>query len=158
MYFSGSFMLLPADQIAAGMSTRSPLPRRLDRPPSGAAASPAAAASKALEARWINGCGDDYFSNMGDAWACYNYLNGLGTTDCGVPEGQWVIQMCQIGNAHVYGQKAENRHVSSYCRDVAIGLRWVLENCGHNGNQEVSGQAVAWGNGDLLVSITTRDV
>ncbi|KAJ3496959.1 hypothetical protein NLG97_g2266 [Lecanicillium saksenae] len=102
-------------------------------------------------------CGPDCcFSNMTDAWNCYWYLMRLGTTLCGVPDGRDNMQMCSIGNAHVFGSVLGQRGSSSYCSDAATGLRWVLENCGHNGDQEVAGSAVAGGNGDLLMSVNTQ--
>ncbi|KAJ3474536.1 hypothetical protein NLG97_g9800 [Lecanicillium saksenae] len=84
-------------------------------------------------------------------------LHTSGWTGCGVPAGTDNIVMCHIGNAIVKGIADHQRGTSSYCRDVATGLRWILENCGHNNNQEVAGGAVAWGNGDLLVDISDRE-
>ncbi|KAJ3489370.1 hypothetical protein NLG97_g6011 [Lecanicillium saksenae] len=75
-------------------------------------------------ARWFgNGCGSSKFSNMADAWKGWDYLDGLGETNCGVPDGRDSMQICLIGNAHVVGVVKKQRGSSSYCRDVVISLR-----------------------------------
>lgn len=47
-------------------------------------------------------CGTNYGS-VGNAIACYNYLNSLGERQCGVPDSQRSIVMCTAGDIRVEG-------------------------------------------------------
>lgn len=54
-------------------------------------------------------CGPDEqaYTDVNDIIACYNYLNGLGTTQCSTPPGgsqQW----CVLGSAQVTGSNTGN--------------------------------------------------
>ncbi|KAJ6255956.1 hypothetical protein Dda_9247 [Drechslerella dactyloides] len=84
----------------------------------------------------------------GDARACFNYLLKLDRTDCQV---SGVIRMCVVGKCQWYGRSFGKGFASSWCRDVAHGGNWVLNNCNRNGR--VSGSNAAGGNGNLVVDI-----
>ncbi|KAJ3507215.1 hypothetical protein NLJ89_g6434 [Agrocybe chaxingu] len=101
-----------------------------------------------LSKRFTDFCQTTDLVNRDNAIACYNYLNALGTTACGVDTN---IDFCVAGDAHIGGSSIVGRHVSSYCRDVATGALWIINNC--NINNRVEGAATAYGNGDLIVSI-----
>ena len=90
--------------------------------------------------------------------ACYNYLNALGTTRCEAPRGG--VVMCQAGNhgftSYVSGSADETDTAASYCRDVATGVAFGLNNCvwcpGGWGDCVLQSEAAAYGNGDLAVA------
>ncbi|EAU84143.1 hypothetical protein CC1G_08684 [Coprinopsis cinerea okayama7 len=108
-----------------------------------------------LTKRYTPTCGSTNRASHADAVACYNYLNGLGTTSCVVPNnagGAGNINFCKIGSAYWTGScLAGTCPGSSYCRDVARGGLWVLNNCNVGG--QVRGSNAAWGNGNLIVGI-----
>ncbi|KAF1359159.1 hypothetical protein EJ07DRAFT_91482, partial [Lizonia empirigonia] len=76
-------------------------------------------------------CGpsDSAYTNVNGLIACYNYLNNLDTTNCGVPGSAQVIEFCRSGDAHATGQSITGNAESSYCRDVASGLLWTINSC-----------------------------
>ncbi|KAJ6785765.1 hypothetical protein PWT90_06610 [Aphanocladium album] len=108
--------------------------------------------ARSLDKRWTNTCAisNAAYTNVDDLWGCYNYLNSLGTTRCGINEGQENIRMCEHGDAHVSGSNPTRRAVSSYCSDVATAVRWVIDNCARGNTR--AGDAAAWGNGDLIIT------
>ncbi|CAA7266214.1 unnamed protein product [Cyclocybe aegerita] len=101
-----------------------------------------------LSKRFDDFCQNTNLVNRDNAIACYNYLNALGTTACGVDTN---IDFCVAGDAHIGGSNIAGGHASSYCRDVATGALWIINNC--NINNRVEGAAAAYGNGNLIVSI-----
>ncbi|CAA7266216.1 unnamed protein product [Cyclocybe aegerita] len=89
-----------------------------------------------LSKRFTDFCQTSDLVNRDNAIACYNYLNALGTTACGVDTN---IDFCVAGDAHIGGSSIVGRHVSSYCRDVATGALWIINNC--NINNRVEGKS-----------------
>jgi len=77
------------------------------------------------------GCGpsDAAYAPVNDIIACFHYLDALGTTACGVPANYGVIQMCRAGQGQILGQSVTGNAESSYCRDVASGILWVINSC-----------------------------
>ena len=49
--------------------------------------------------------------NRDNAIACYNYLNALGTQDCGVDTN---IVFCRAGDAYIGGSAIAGSHTGSY--------------------------------------------
>ncbi|KAF3908781.1 hypothetical protein ABW21_db0204781 [Orbilia brochopaga] len=86
--------------------------------------------------------------NTNDATACFNYLKNLNERRC---EVSGVIRMCVVGRCQWYGRSFGKGFSSSFCRDVAWGGKWVLDNCNRGGR--VSGSNAAGGNGNLVVDI-----
>ncbi|KAF2023234.1 hypothetical protein EK21DRAFT_95076 [Setomelanomma holmii] len=101
-------------------------------------------------------CGpsDGAYTNVNGIIACYNYLRNLGTTNCGVKgPGAPVTEFCRSGDAHATGQSITGNDESSYCRDVAAGLLWVINSCTRP-QQDCAGFNAASGNGNLVVGGT----
>ncbi|KAI0800119.1 cytochrome P450 [Fomes fomentarius] len=93
--------------------------------------------------------------NVGGAVDCNNFLLGLGTTACTVSRGGTI--MCHSGRTIVKGFGVGNDNTaSSYCRDVATAVAWVLNNCpACPGNDcDIAGYQYAGGNGNLLVKVS----
>ncbi|KAI0767191.1 hypothetical protein C8Q74DRAFT_1317970 [Fomes fomentarius] len=93
--------------------------------------------------------------NVGGAVDCNNYLLGLGTKACTVPRSGTV--MCHSGRTIVKGfAVGDDDTASSYCRDVATAVAWVLDNCpACPGNDcDVAGYQYAGGNGNLFVKVS----
>ncbi|KAK6330406.1 hypothetical protein TWF696_003503 [Orbilia brochopaga] len=86
--------------------------------------------------------------NANDAAACFNYLRNLNERRC---EVSGVIRMCVVGRCQWYGRSFGKGFASSFCRDVAWGGKWVLDNCNRGGR--ISGSNAAGGNGNLVVDI-----
>ncbi|KAF3040206.1 hypothetical protein E8E11_003157 [Didymella keratinophila] len=91
-------------------------------------------------------CGSNYGS-VGNAIACYNYLNSLGERQCAVPDSQRSIIMCTAGDIHVEGYGIGR---SSWCKHVAQAVLWVIDHCTRPA-QDTAGYAPAYGNGDLII-------
>jgi len=95
-----------------------------------------------------------------NANACAVYLNNLGTTNCGAPRDG--VTMC-IGSgaagelaAHIIGYNVgPGNTASSWCRDVSTAVTWVLQHCNFCGNGYcgVEGEAKAYGNGNLEITV-----
>lgn len=114
---------------------------------------PTAAGVKTEAALFTLECGpeDAAYTNVNGLIACFNYLNALGTTSCGVPGyGNPVIQMCYSGDAQVIGQSITGDDESSYCRDVATAVLDVINGCTRP-DQSCAGFDAAYGNGDLII-------
>ncbi|KAL2143329.1 hypothetical protein VTI28DRAFT_10572 [Corynascus sepedonium] len=102
-----------------------------------------------LGQRFEGFCGpdDSAYTNVHDLIACFNYLRSLGITSCVAVED---TAMCTAGDTTVYGSALRGTAVS-YCRDVALGLLWVIDHCTRP-DQSCAGAQAANGNGDLIVS------
>jgi hypothetical protein len=93
------------------------------------------------------------------AYGCYNYLFSLGQTSC--QAGTSWVYMCRLTNGDdvgaISGKAIDASSAASYCRDVAVGSNWVIENCqvGSNTGVYVSGTNAANGNGNLLVALSS---
>ncbi|KAF7137034.1 hypothetical protein CNMCM5793_006838 [Aspergillus hiratsukae] len=100
-------------------------------------------------------CQPRYFvpAPIAQARSCRNYLKKLGTKPCKVtgPGNPTTAQtvFCRAGVTQIYGHAAPG--TSSYCKHVAIGATWTIDNCAKNGR--VAGLAAAYGNGDLQVAV-----
>lgn len=80
---------------------------------------------------WLdNGwCADDRLGGSCDeVQACANYLKNKGETWCevGPPRSS---RFCKANGIQIYGVTETGRNEKSYCRDVAAGLQWVIDNC-----------------------------
>ncbi|KDR73885.1 hypothetical protein GALMADRAFT_71211 [Galerina marginata CBS 339.88] len=103
-----------------------------------------------MRKRWNNECQTWGLTSYINAVACYNYLNSLGSQDCGVDTN---IIFCAVGSTYIGGSNVGGiPHTSSACVDVATGALWILNNCNIAGAL-VQGDAAAYGNGNLVVSI-----
>ncbi|KAJ8112837.1 hypothetical protein OPT61_g4892 [Boeremia exigua] len=91
-------------------------------------------------------CGSNYGS-VGNAIACYHYLNNLGETQCGVPDSRRSIIMCTAGDVRIEGFGIGQ---SSWCKHVAVGVLWVIDHCTRP-TQDTGGSAPAYGNGNLII-------
>jgi hypothetical protein len=101
-------------------------------------------------------------------FACYYYLDALGTTPCEVTWGEsYFCHAEPIGadalDANIIGFRV-GPSTSSHCRDVASAVLWSINNCyNYYWNQGlcpasgdfVGGRAAAWGNGDLIVEVSS---
>ncbi|KAI0746730.1 hypothetical protein C8Q80DRAFT_1177050 [Daedaleopsis nitida] len=93
--------------------------------------------------------------DVGGAVDCNNYLLGLGTKACTVSRGGTV--MCHSGRTIVKGfAVGDSDTASSYCRDVATAVAWVLDNCPAcpQDSCNIAGYQAAGGNGNLLVKVS----
>ncbi|KAK6532790.1 hypothetical protein TWF281_006966 [Arthrobotrys megalospora] len=87
-----------------------------------------------------------------DALACYNYLNGLGSTRCVVNSSPALTRFCLSGSCAWYGQSGIwGQPASAPCVNVAAGGAWVLNSCYVNGR--VAGDSTASGNGNVVIYI-----
>ncbi|KAF9259945.1 hypothetical protein L218DRAFT_1055494 [Marasmius fiardii PR-910] len=108
---------------------------------------------RSLMARFPLMCNEVPKCSVGDAVACYNYLNALGHQACTV-NGENVT-FCTAGGCHWFGSNISGGgSASSYCSDVAIGGNVVINNC--QGGGQVSGANAANGNGNLVVTISSE--
>jgi len=62
---------------------------------------------------------------------------------CGVPPGSGATQMCRSGRAQVVAYSETTRSESSYCRDVASGVLWVVNHCTRP-DQSVAGKSISF--------------
>jgi hypothetical protein len=99
----------------------------------------------------VCGPSDDAYTSVQSLIACYNYLNGLGTTNCGIGGG--ITEFCRSGSGHATGQSIRGSSESSYCRDVAAGLLSTINACTRP-QQDCAGFQAAAGNGNLIVGGT----
>ncbi len=61
--------------------------------------------SNGLVARqYTASCADSAGSTIEDAIACYNYLNNLGDTRCGVPPNSRSVSFCVANTAQIFGE------------------------------------------------------
>ncbi|KAF4635090.1 hypothetical protein G7Y89_g3017 [Cudoniella acicularis] len=91
-------------------------------------------------------------AQVNDIIACYNYLNNLGSTNCGVMAYQAKSTMCASGTAKVDAMNNSPNlelPVIVRCADAAAGVQYVYQTCNNNG--QARGSAAAWGNGYLIV-------
>ncbi|KAL2136126.1 hypothetical protein VTI74DRAFT_5349 [Chaetomium olivicolor] len=107
------------------------------------------ARAQELDKRFTGRCGpaEAAYTNVNDIIACFHYLQNLGTQACVAGEN---TVMCTAGQAHIYGS-ALNGGTSSYCRDVASGVLWVINSCTRP-DQSCAGAQAAAGNGNLIVT------
>jgi hypothetical protein len=78
-----------------------------------------------------------YCANQGDCNSirdCANFLRNKGTTSCAVP-GSGFSAFCESGSIQIYGVSTTGRGESSYCRDVACAVDWVVNNCRSEDNK-----------------------
>ncbi|KAF2663416.1 hypothetical protein BT63DRAFT_461144 [Microthyrium microscopicum] len=90
--------------------------------------------------------------NRDEAYDCMDFLFARGEEWCGTGDSD-MITFCQSGNTKVVGisLKAGTR---SLCKDVALGLKIVVEFCCINNVQKIcSGKGDTNGNGDLVVGV-----
>ncbi|KAK6541612.1 hypothetical protein TWF694_007412 [Orbilia ellipsospora] len=111
----------------------------------------ALAARDALEKRYTPSCWGPPKCSYGDALACYNYLNSLGTRDCQVTGS---IQMCKMGHCAWDARTLNGGFATSHCSDAAKGGHWVLDNCTNGG--QTAGSNAAFNNGNLVVDVIGR--
>ncbi|EWC46663.1 hypothetical protein DRE_04150 [Drechslerella stenobrocha 248] len=107
-----------------------------------------------LEKRFDAQCWRDRKCNFNDANNCFNYLRGLGHTNC--VADRRTVGMCQAGPCVWWGRPINGNagYASSYCEDVAWGGAWVINNC-KDSNKLFSGANAANGNGNFIVEIHT---
>lgn len=69
-----------------------------------------------LMKRFDNFCGGGrgFTANVDDVIACFNYLERLGHTDCGVPAGNNGVEFCFAGTAGINGVSFNGPATSSY--------------------------------------------
>lgn len=93
-----------------------------------------------------------YGSTKG-AKACKNYLIAAGTKECATHRHSagdlYSAVFCTADGTAVSG--VSTHKASSYCRDVATGVEWVIKKCAEFG--KVRGQQAAGGNGNLIVGV-----
>ncbi|KMP07747.1 hypothetical protein CISG_00108 [Coccidioides immitis RMSCC 3703] len=91
---------------------------------------------------------------VGGAVDCTNYLKRLGTKECRARKGGTI--MCRSGGTIVKGFPNNANTASSYCRDVATAVVWVLDHCPACGGSDcdVAGIAAAGGNGYLVIKVS----
>ncbi|OAA71188.1 hypothetical protein ISF_01739 [Cordyceps fumosorosea ARSEF 2679] len=107
---------------------------------------------EAFSANFVGKCGpaDAAYTNVNGIIACYHYLKNLGTQRCTTPGNYKSIEFCHSGDASITGTSLKSNGASSYCRDVASGLLWVVDHCTRP-NQSCAGAQAAGGNGNLVV-------
>ncbi|KAJ3719156.1 hypothetical protein C8R42DRAFT_628616 [Lentinula raphanica] len=98
---------------------------------------------------WTNTCFTYTTANVDDVIACFNYLENIGSTNCGVENTN--VQFCYAGTAQITGSSIVGPSASSLCSDVALGVQWIFTYCNVGG--QVGGDAAANGNGDLIVGV-----
>ncbi|KAL2145163.1 hypothetical protein VTI28DRAFT_7799 [Corynascus sepedonium] len=124
---------------------------------------PAQRARDLLEKRFDPVCysGDlSTVTHVNGAYACRDYLNSLGTTQCAAYSHLPGTKMCDMVVEYTrvvtYGTPAGSLYsAASHCSDVARGMNWIIDNCRTNNpcHCGVSGANAAWGNGDLIITI-----
>ena len=106
----------------------------------------------------LHGFGGVGYGTLSGIYACYNYLNALGTTGCGA--GRDGVIMCQAGGngfmSYVSGSADRTDFAASYCRDVATAVAFGINNCawcpGGWPDCVLQSEAAAYGNGDLAIA------
>ncbi|PSN71516.1 hypothetical protein BS50DRAFT_284313 [Corynespora cassiicola Philippines] len=86
------------------------------------------------------------------AEALANYLYNLGTQDCRL-KGR-PTEFAIAGDCLAQGSSMAEGFASSYCRDVAIGAWWIVNNC--SPNSKTAGSALAYGNGNLIITLKSK--
>ncbi|KAF3934672.1 hypothetical protein ABW20_dc0104275 [Dactylellina cionopaga] len=94
--------------------------------------------------RWPRLCWPLQKCTYGDAVACYNYLDSIGSRQC---SSDGTVTMCYSGGCKWVG-RSESGTASSPCSDVALAGRWLISECRDN-NGEFAGTIGAYGNGAL---------
>ncbi|KAH6692689.1 hypothetical protein F5X68DRAFT_250916 [Plectosphaerella plurivora] len=87
-----------------------------------------------------------------DAVECINYLARSGLT-CRV---ETVVSMCIIGGAQIFASKVNTRqaYTESSCEHVARAAGAIMDSC-YRSDDTVQGDHYAYGNGDMVVTLTS---
>jgi len=104
--------------------------------------------------RYTSVCETYTTADVDDTIACFNYLQAIGSNNCGVSGDN--VQFCYSGNAQITGSNISGTgSASSACSDVAFAVQWVFTYCNQDGN--VGGSCAAYGNGNLIVGVENLD-
>ncbi|KAL4918318.1 hypothetical protein BDW62DRAFT_200943 [Aspergillus aurantiobrunneus] len=87
------------------------------------------------------------------AQSCVDYLNNKGDDACTITGESGIF--CQNGDTVITGSNVSGKgSSSSSCRDVATGVKTIIDRCASDG--QVAGYANPNGNGDIIVSINRK--